>query len=132
MRTPLIIAAAAIMLASGAAQAASKTPQERLDKALEGRVAGNPIDCIQQNMIQSSEIIDGKAILYTVGRTIYVNAPTSGATFLNRGDILVTDTHSSQLCSIDSVRLIDSGSRMPSGSVGLGKFVPYTKPSPIK
>lgn len=129
MRMKFMIAVVAGLLATSGAQAASRTPQERLDKALEGRVAGEPVDCIFLHSIQSSEIIDGKAILYTIGRTVYVNAPTSGANFLDRGDILVTDTHAPQLCSIDSVRLVDSGTHMPSGSVGLGKFVPYTRPA---
>jgi hypothetical protein len=42
--------------------------------------------------------------------------------------VLVTDTHSSQLCSIDIVRLYDPMARMQTGFVGLGDFVPYSKP----
>jgi len=42
---------------------------------------------------------------------------------------MVTDTRSSQLCSIDTVRLYDNGSRMEMGWVGLGDFVPYAKPA---
>ena len=56
-----------------------------------------------------------------------MNRPTSGQRSLDRNDILVTDTHSSQLCSIDTVRLIDRSSQFYSGFVGLGEFVPYTK-----
>jgi hypothetical protein len=125
---PLITAlATAGLLVAGTAQAAQKTPAERLAKALEGRTAGKPVDCIMLRDIQSSQIIDDTAILYSVGRTLYVNKPTSGANFLNSSTIMVTDTHSPQLCSIDIVRLVDSGSRMQSGTVGLGEFVPYTK-----
>jgi hypothetical protein len=102
--------------------------EAKLAKALEGRVAGTPVDCIQLRDIQSSQIIDGTAILYDTGTTLYLNRPASGASWLNDDDVLVTDTHSSQLCSIDIVRLIDRASRMPNGSVGLGKFIPYTKP----
>lgn len=129
MRIPVIIAVVAGLLSAAGAQAARPTPQQRLDKALEGRTAGKPVDCISLREIQSSEIIDQKAILYRAGRTIYVNTPDSGASFLNSSDILVTDTRSPQLCSIDIVRLVDGGSRMPSGSIGLGKFIPYTKPA---
>ncbi|CAN5359809.1 hypothetical protein BH10PSE13_BH10PSE13_13180 [soil metagenome] len=126
---PLTMAfAAAGLLVAGSAQAAQKTPAERLAKALEGRTAGPPVNCIQLRNIQSSQIIDNTAILYSVGRTLYVNTPTSGANFLDSMDIMVTDTHSPELCSIDIVRLVDSSSRMMSGTVGLGKFVPYTKP----
>lgn len=130
MRLPSIMAVVAGLgiLATGSAAAARKTPQEQLAKALEGRVAGKPVDCIYQQQIQSSQVIDRTAILYRVGRTLYVNTPKSGKEFLDSTDILVTDTHSPQLCSIDIVRLIDQSSRMPSGSLGLGQFVPYTKP----
>lgn len=126
---PLMSALAATgLLVAAPAEAARQTPAQRLAKAIDGRTAGKPVDCIYLRDIQSSQIIDNTAILYTVGRTVYVNTPASGANFLDSSDILVTDTHSPQLCSIDIVRLVDSSSRMPSGSVGLGKFVPYTKP----
>lgn len=118
------------MLISAALPAhAAKVDQEaKLSKALAGRVAGKPVDCIPLHRIQSSQIFDRTAILYKVGSTYYVNRPASGANFLSRDDILVTDTHSPNLCNIDTVRLLDQGSRFPSGSVGLGDFVPYTKP----
>jgi hypothetical protein len=102
--------------------------EAKLAKALEGRVAGTPVDCIQLRDIRSSRIIDGTAILYDTGSTLYLNRPASGASWLDDNDVLVTDTHSSQLCSIDVVRLFDSASRTPDGSVGLGNFIPYTKP----
>ena len=102
--------------------------EAKLARILEGRVAGAPVDCIQLRDIRSSRIIDGTAILYDTGTTLYLNRPESGASWLNDNDILVTNTHSPQLCSIDVVRLFDNASRIPNGSVGLGKFIPYTKP----
>jgi hypothetical protein len=103
--------------------------EAKLAKALEGRVAGKPVDCLYQRDIRSSRIYDRTAIVYeTSGGTLYVNRPRSGATSLDSNDILVTDTHSSQLCSIDVVQLYDNGSRMQNGFVGLGPFVPYVKP----
>ena len=109
------------------AQAARLEPEARLAKRLEGRVAGKPVNCIPQYRIQSSEIFEKTAILYKAGSTWYVNRPVSGRNFLGRDDILLTDTHSSDLCSVDIVRLLDQGSRFPSGSLGLGQFVPYTR-----
>lgn len=123
-----MLMAAALPAASSAHAAPRLAPEARLAKALAGRVAGKPVDCIQLRQIQSSEIFERTAILYKSGSTWYVNRPASGANFLDRDDVLVTDTHSSNLCSIDIVRLLDSGSHFPSGSLGLGKFVPYTKP----
>jgi len=57
-----------------------------------------------------------------------VNRPRSGAESLDWTTIMVTDTHSPELCSIDTVKLIDSSARMPAGWVGLGEFVPYPRP----
>lgn len=118
------------LVSAGAAQAHNHVaPEARLEKILAGRTAGTPTDCIQQNQIASSQIIDGTAIVYRMnGGTIYVNRPSSGASMLRSGNVLMTDTHSNELCSIDIVRLLDSGSHMPSGTVGLGQFIPYPRP----
>lgn len=99
-----------------------------LAKALEGRTAGEPVDCLYLRDIRSTRIIDRTAILYeTRGGTIYVNKPDGGAGSLDKWDILVTDTHLSQLCDIDIVQLFDVTSRIQTGFVQLGEFVPYRK-----
>ena len=61
------------------------------------------------------------------GGTIYVNKPEGGASSLDKFDVLVTDTHSPQLCDIDVVRLYDTAARMQTGFVNLGEFVPYRR-----
>ena len=116
---------AAVTLANPAIAARRDAPDVQLQKMLVGRVAGKPVNCISLSGSNSSEIIDGKAIVYRVGSRLYVNEPRSGAQSLHRDDILVTRTTGSQLCSIDTVRLIDRGSRFPRGFVSLGQFVPY-------
>jgi hypothetical protein len=126
------------LLAGGllASSAAAKTgtsletrSEARLARALDGRIAGRPVDCLNLRDIRSSQIIDRTAILYeTNGGTLYLNRPDAGQNSLSRGDVLVTDTHSHQLCSIDVVRLYDTSSRMQTGVVFLGDFVPYRKP----
>ena len=124
-----VIGSALLMLATAASAAPTKSEikaEADLAKLLEGRVAGKPVSCINLRDIRTSRIFPGTAIMYQVGSTYYVNRPQS-ASFLRRDDILITDTHSSQLCSIDIVRLMDSTSRFPTGSVGLGEFVPYKK-----
>jgi hypothetical protein len=118
---------AAVTLASPAIAARRDAPDVQLQKMLAGRVAGKPVNCISLSGSNSSQIIDGKAIVYRVGSRLYVNEPRSGAQSLHRDDILVTRTIGSQLCSIDTVRLIDRGSRFPRGFVSLGQFVPYSK-----
>lgn len=127
----LISCAAAAALLSGVAQAHPRPDGTAvLAKITAGRTAGTPVDCLQQSDIQSSQIVDKTAIVYTgLDGTIYVNRPASGADFLQDGLTLVTDTHTNQLCSVDVVRLVDMTSRMDSGSVGLGKFIPYPRPT---
>lgn len=118
---------AAVTLATPAVAAHRDNPDIQLQKALAGRVAGKPTNCILMSGVNSTQIIDGKAIIYRDGSRLYVNVPRSGADTLRDDDILVTRTFGSQLCSIDMVRLIDRSSRFPRGFVSLGQFVPYTK-----
>lgn len=134
MKSRLIAAVSVAALAVAAiATAARPSPDEQLAKAIEGRIAGEPIKCIHLRDIRSTRVIDKTAIVYdTLGPTIYVNRPKAGAAFLRDDAILVIDTHSSELCNIDIVKLMDPGSKMISGSVGLGDFVPYTKPKKEK
>lgn len=129
IRTSGFLLAGALLSISAATAAKPPSPEEQLARITAGRAAGAPVNCIYLRDISSSEIITRMAIVYRLNNgTIMVNRPDSGANFLNRGDVLVTDTHSPQLCSIDIVRLVDAGAHMPSGSVGLGKFVPYRRP----
>ena len=123
-----LVAAAAVISIAPAADARHRVaPEEKLAKLLEGRVAGEPQDCIYLPRIRSSEIIDGTAIVYDAGSTIYVNRPRNGADTLDDDDIMVTDTHGSSLCRIDIVRLHDRTSFFYDGFVGLDEFVPYKK-----
>ena len=121
-----IIAAAAIAAVPAAAKE-KPTPEAKLEKLLEGRVAGEPRDCITLSQARSSQIIDGTAIVYRVGSTLWVNRPRSGAESLDDDDILVTKTTGSQLCSIDTVQLHDRTGHFWRGFVSLGEFVPYRK-----
>ncbi|MDT9598961.1 hypothetical protein [Sphingosinicella rhizophila] len=128
MRSLIPLIAGAALVATGAAQAAPReAPEAKLAKMIEGRVAGEPVDCINLRNVRSSRIIDDTAIVYDAGGTLYVNRPTAGRESLDQHDTLVTKTHSTQLCSIDVVQLYDTGSRMNSGTVFLGKFIPHKR-----
>jgi hypothetical protein len=129
-RSALYALCGAAMLAAlpTAATAAPKaTPEQKLEKILEGRVAGEPRNCIPLHMVNSSQIIDKTAIVYRSGSTIWVNRPAGGAASLNDSDTMVTKTVGSQLCSIDTVQLVDASSRSWRGFVNLGEFVPYRR-----
>ncbi len=119
---------AAVVMAAPAMAAKRDTPDMQLAKLLEGRVAGEPVNCIPLTSVTSSQIIDGKAIVYRIGSKMYVNTPRSGADRLDDNDILLTRNYGSQLCRIDSVQLVDRNSRFVRSFVVLDRFVPYTKP----
>ncbi len=123
---------AAVVIATPALAAKRDTPDVQLSKLLAGRVAGKPVSCISLPRTQSSQIIDHTAIVYRDGSRLYVNVPRSGADTLDDDDILVTRTFGTQLCSIDTVHLIDRTSRFPRGFVALGQFVPYERPKTAK
>lgn len=124
---PLVAASLVLLSGSTAVAKPGLSPEARLAKALEGRVAGEPVDCIQLSRVNSTQVIDHTAIIYDAGSTLYVNRPRAGLESLDRWDTLVTRSFSSQLCSVDVVRLFESGSRMETGTVFLGEFVPYRR-----
>ncbi len=128
MRAPILAFVALAAVMPGSVEARPRlTPQAQMEHALEGRVAGKPVDCISLHQVRSSRIIDDTAILYDTGNTIYVNRPRGGAEGLDQWDVLVTKSYSDRLCSIDTVSLYDSASHFTTGFVFLGEFVPYRK-----
>ena len=123
---PTLLAAAAVAAAPAAAREKLE-PEAQLARLLEGRVAGEPQNCISLATARSSQIIDKTAIVYRAGSTLWVNRPRGGAESLDDDDILVTKTIGSQLCSIDAVELRDRTSHFYTGFVSLGEFVPYRR-----
>lgn len=130
MRALLTAASLALLALPGAAMAEEKVNakgEAELVKMLEGRVAGKPVKCLSNTSLDNSTVIDGTAIVYRSGSKLYVNRPRSGADQLDDDEILLTKLYGSQLCSSDKIDLIDRSSRMWSGFVLLGDFVPYAR-----
>ena len=127
MRSLISFGIGVLLLSTTAAQAAPRLhPEQQLARILKGRLAGNPVSCVNLQNIRSTQIIDRTAIIYDAGSTIYVNRPQDAGS-LDYWDTLVTRLHSSRLCSIDVVQLYDSSSGTWTGSVFLGDFVPYKR-----
>lgn len=127
-KTLLVLAAATAAVSPASARPADRAKGEaELARALEGRVAGEPVDCINLRRVRSSRIIDRTAIVYDAGGTLYVNRPRSGAGSLTDWDVMVTRPFGSRLCRIDPVQMYSPGARMLSGIVFLGDFVPYKR-----
>jgi hypothetical protein len=126
--TKWFIAAAVLALVGATAHSAGKSEKNeaRLAQMLEGRTAGEPVTCIPAPRGARLEIIEGVAMVYKSGDTLYVARPTNPEA-LDRDDILVVDRFAGQICHTDIVRTVDRTGGYFTGVVFLGKFVPYRK-----
>jgi hypothetical protein len=127
MRKILPLVAIGLAFTATATSAQRPDREAQLERALEGRVAGEPVDCITLSRIRGTRIIPDTAIVYEVGNVLYVNRPRAGARSLDESDTLVSRPFSNRLCSIDTVQLYDTSARMTHGVVFLGDFVPYRR-----
>lgn len=123
----IALTVAAALVGGTAVQARDKlSGEERLAKLLDGRVAGQPVDCISLHNARETRVIDKTAIVYDSGNVIYVNRPSHPQT-LRSDDILVTKPTGSQLCRLDMVQTRDRSQFMFNGVVNLQQFVPYRR-----
>lgn len=126
-------AGCALALTAGSTLAAEPSEEEyasegekELAEMLEGRVAGEPKRCINTFSNKRLRVIDGTALVYGRGNTIWVNT-TKHPEDIDDDDVLVIRRHGSQLCRLDNVTTIDRFSGFFSGVVFLDDFVPYTR-----
>jgi hypothetical protein len=137
MKTPLKLFALAVggasLAISVAAASAGTVPEwrakgeARLAHLLEGRTAGAPESCINTMRTNDLEVIDGVALVYKAGKTIWVARPVDPR-MLGRNDAVVMDRFSpSRLCVQEQMHTIDRYDHNHTGVVFLQDFVPYTK-----
>jgi len=98
-----------------------------LMKELNGKVAGAPINCINDFNATNTIRVSDNILLYRVsGRLVYQNNLRSACSGLARdNDIIVSEQFGSQKCKGDIIRLVDRTSGMTGGFCSLGDFVPY-------
>lgn len=131
MKALLPIAALAILAMPASAEEEAPAPsrgEQQLAKMLAGRVAGEPERCINTFGNGNLQIIDGTALVYRQGKTVWVNR-TRNPDSLDDDDYLVIRKYgsSSQLCRLDNVTTHDRGGNFFTGVVFLEDFVPYRK-----
>ena len=101
--------------------------EEKLAKLLDVRVAGEPQSCIRTLGSRNLSQIDGTALTYRDGDTVWVNY-TRNPDSIDDRDIMVIDRFSgSSLCRTDQVKLVDRVNAFLSGILLLDEFVPYKK-----
>lgn len=105
---PVLAALMALPMQAAAAEEPDTAPtkgEQRLAKMLEGRVAGEPQNCMPNLRNAQLTVIDGTALVYKTGGTLYVNVPRD-AEQLSDNDALVTSPTANRLCRTDIVRTI--------------------------
>ena len=133
---PITLAAFTLLPVLASCAPMDSTPQPLTDKqsallakALNGKVAGEPVNCISDfnatNLIRVSDDI----LLYRVsGRLVYQNRLRSSCPGLARdSDIIVSEQFGSQKCRGDLLKLVDRTSGIQGPVCSLGEFVPYLK-----
>lgn len=135
MHRPLALAAATLGLLAMPlhAQEPDEAPKEitrgekELAKLLEGRVAGEPQRCIRTIGSRSLHQINGTALTYRDGDTVWVNY-TSNPKSINDSDVMVIKRFSAtMLCRTDQIKLVDRVAGFMSGVLFLEDFIPYKK-----
>jgi hypothetical protein len=122
---PAALATAALVAAFPVA-AASEKGEAKLAKLIDGRVAGEPVRCLDSSQRRNLEVVDHTALVFKDGDTYYVNRP-SGVDFLSWADVPVFEIWGSQLCAMDMVHLRDRSSGMRGPTLSMGEFVPYKR-----
>jgi len=124
----MILAGGALALTGAAASAETlaEKGEARLARMLEGRVAGEPVNCISAMRSNHIRVIEHVGIVYDAGDTIYVARATHPRS-LGPWDIPVIERFGSQLCSNDIIRTVDRVGGHITGPVFLEEFVPYTR-----
>lgn len=101
--------------------------EAQLAEMLEGRVAGEPQNCIRDFRTTRMRTINDTAYVYGRGRTIYVQH-TRDPSDIDDDDILVIRKFDgSRLCRLDFIRTVDRFSGFFTGGVQFDKFIPYTR-----
>ncbi len=103
--------------------------QVRAAAMLEGKVPGEPQQCIQLRDIRNTTVVDESTILYQVNtRELYradFDVPCGG---LDNSTTLVTDTNSTQLCTGDQVRVLENPTGRERAFCAISRFTPYRTP----
>ena len=124
--------AAAVLLAAGCTMA---EPVERsgpvpaaVAAAMEGRVAGPPVACVDQRGLRGNRAIAGAMLFEGPGDVVYVNQGIGGCQALAHGRAMRTSNPVGRLCRGDLVTAFDPVSGVEFGGCTLGDFVPYRRP----
>lgn len=129
---PLLALAACATTAQSSQSRADTAQKEaaRLTKLLSGFTPGKPQSCVTSRDLRGPEAFGETSLIFRAGRNvIYRNETRGSCRGIARGEVLITQQYSSELCAGDIARTADLRTGFQSGSCVLGDFVPYRRTS---
>lgn len=135
----LMVGGALAAMLSGCAPAGSAEPgaaaltpkqAEVLNKQLAGKVAGEPVHCLNSNSrnYQTIRVSDDMLLYRASGKLVYRNTLNGSCPGLARdNDIMVIRSYGTGTCKGDIFHLVDRTSGIRGPSCVFGEFVPYRK-----
>ncbi len=127
--TTLATFAASVALAAPAiADDRDDRGEKELADLIDGRVAGEPVRCLNRNERDRLTVITDTALVFRDGDTIYVNR-TNAPRFIDEFDVPVFRIFTSSLCRSDQVEFVSRFGGIGGVVVVMDEFIPYTKPS---
>jgi hypothetical protein len=136
MNKMLLCLGGAIFATAAVSSAIAFGPAERRAKALaEYQPAGEPVDCVTVTRIRSTKIIDNRTIDFKLaGGKVYRNTLPHNCPGLAMEDRFSYRVSTSQLCSVDIIRVLQNmGGQLSEGAgCGLGKFQPVEKAAKVE
>jgi hypothetical protein len=133
MKQKIVWAARASLAIGGVATAAisGESVSDRRAKALAAYTpVGKAKDCVTISQIRSTRVIDNKTIDFTMaGGKVYRNTLPYSCPSLGFEQRFSYRTSTSQLCSVDTIRVLQAfgGGVQEGAGCGLGKFQPMEK-----
>lgn len=118
-RGKLAGAALGLLIFAGCTHAATKDKAEMVP-------AGEPVSCVQTNLIRSTEVIDDRTIDFRMnGGDTYRNTLPHSCPGLGFEKSFAYKTSISRLCNVDTITVLYTGGGPRRGATcGLGEFVP--------
>lgn len=102
--------------------------EAELAQLLEGRVAGEPENCINTFGNRNLTMIDHTAVTYRAGDTIWVARATNPESIDDNDILLIEKFGTSRLCTSDQIKTLDRTGGFLTGFIRLESFVPYRFP----
>ena len=121
MKRSAILIAAVLPLCA-CAQDAESTPATR---APEATVLGEPVNCVLTSRIRNTVVHDDYTIdFHLTGGDIYRNTLPNRCPQLGFEERFAYEANTGNLCSVDTITVIQSGAAGSGPRCGLGQFVP--------